>query len=179
MSTSFFELHPLFKDYNEKVIVSQKDRLPTDLITFLEGLNISSYRNGFFTFVNNDAFTHLLGYWDIAPEDSYIFMKTAFGMLLLYRDNEYQLLDPINNEIVAICGEEDLDFLINVILCDKVALDNTFLFKYFEQAIERIDPPELDECFAFIPAIRLGGGLNSQNIKLEKLNEQLLILSQI
>lgn len=153
--------------------------MPADLMELLKGMTVSSYRNGFLTFLPPEDFQDIFAYWNLPTFSCYPFLKSAFGMIIFLHDGQYKLLDPIANEIILLAESGDLDFLLNFMLCDRTGLENTFHIHLYEQVFPIIEAPEPDECFAFLPAVRLGGILDASNIQKTKLKPQLAILSQL
>ena len=66
-----------------------------------------------------------------------------------------------------------------VLLCDRQALENSFFIDLYEQVSERLGVPQLDEIYAFIPAIGLGGGRSVSHIQKVRMDEEMLILSRL
>lgn len=179
MNNKFINCHSIYKNYQQQIAVDNYDWLPLDLIQFLENKNVASYSNGFFTLVANADYNDIFEYWNLPVNECFLFIKSAFGMFIFYSEKQYWLLDPIANEIIPLGGESDLNFITDTVLCDRIALESTFLINIYEEAIQHLLPPELDECFAFVPAVKLGGSLNATHVKTVKLKEELYILSQL
>lgn len=178
MGDTFFKYHELFKDYKVPISTEGFD-LPSSLRNILAERNVSSYSNGFFTLVNNSEIGFVFSLFSIPGQTAFPILKTAFGMVIFVDEDEYKLIDPLNNEVIPLGGKDDADFLFNTLLCDRIILENTFLIRTYEAVVGSIGPPEISECYAFYPAIGLGGGLHPENIRICDMETELTILSQL
>jgi hypothetical protein len=103
----------------------------------------------------------------------------AFGHLVFYHDEQYKLLDPVFNNIDSLGEKDELDFVMDIALCDRPALENTFMIDVYEQAFPDLGAPKLDEIYAFVPALGLGGDRLATNVKRSLMAVEMNILSQL
>jgi hypothetical protein len=157
-------------------IVAPAD-VPENLKAMLEQVGASAYANGFFRFVAPPAFDHYLELANIDPPAGHVFLKCAFGPLVFYHHGQYEVLNPIFNEVDKF--GEDLDFVMDIMLCDRPALESAFMLDIYEQAFPRIGPPDLDEMYAFVPALKLGGFRDAANVRRSKMDVEMQILLQL
>jgi hypothetical protein len=178
MENNFFEYHKLFKNYGMRISIDGFD-LPSALIDILRKNNVSSYSDGFFTFIDKSDVGYVFDLWSIPNQTAFPILKTGFGMVLFVDEYEYKLIDPIYNEVIPLGSKDDVEFLFNTLLCDRMILESTFLIDIYEAVFNKIGPPEINECYAFYPAIGLGGGLNTDSIRICNMEAELAILSQL
>ncbi|MBK9017395.1 MAG: hypothetical protein IPM82_26945 [Saprospiraceae bacterium] len=126
----------MYKDYKIPLAINGAT-LPLALVKILNGHNVASYSNGFFSFINKSDVDFAFDLWSIPAQNTFPILKTAFGMIVFYETNELKLLDPIYNEIVILGTENDVDFLFNTVLCDRIILENTFLMGIYEAVIPK------------------------------------------
>jgi hypothetical protein len=153
--------------------------LPADLIALLTQVGASSYANGFFRFVAPESMRDYCALFNLKPEECYPFLKLAFGHLVFYHDEQYKLLDPVFNNIDSLGEKDELDFVMDIALCDRPALENTFMIDVYEQAFPDLGAPKLDEIYAFVPALGLGGDRLATNVKRSLMAVEMNILSQL
>jgi hypothetical protein len=153
--------------------------IPKELESLIVYACCNTYANGFFRFVQPYLFRNYLSLWSLDANKCIPFVKSAFGHLIFYHEQQYKLLNPIYNCIDKIGKMGDLDFVINILLCDREGLENSFLIDIYEQAFERLGAPKSDEIYGFIPAIRLGGTRSASNLKKMPMKNEMMILSQI
>lgn len=152
---------------------------PEDLRQLLVRANGSSYANGFFKFINAHAFRHYLQMWNIDADPCLPFIKCAFGHLVFFQQNEYKVLNPVFNSIDQLGNADELAFVMDILLCDRIGLENSFFIDIYEKTFPKLSAPKDDEMYAFVPALGLGGSREVANVQKVKMNEQMLILSQL
>ena len=89
------------------------------------------------------------------------------------------MLDPVHNCIDSLGGKDELDFVLDILLCDREGLINSFFIDAYEQSFGRLGAPQSDEVYAFVPALGLGGSRNPANVHKVKMEPQMMILAQI
>jgi hypothetical protein len=151
--------------------------LPADLKAMLEQVGASTYANGFFGFVPPPTFDQYLELAGIDPAAGHVFLKCGFGHLVFVHEDQYKVLNPIFNEVDEL--GEDLDFVMDIMLCDRPALENSFMLDVYEQAVPRLGAPDLDEIYAFVPALKLGGARSAANVRRSKMPVEMQILLQL
>jgi hypothetical protein len=65
------------------------------------------------------------------------------------------------------------------LLVDKDMLKDNFLMDFYLKTVNKLGAPNLDECYAFVPALGMGGDKDIKNIQRVPYKEQLIILSQL
>lgn len=174
----FFQTYPLFEEDPTKT-VEPGAQLPAELTALLDQVNSNSYANGFFKFVAPQEFRHYGALWNLNPDDCFPFLKTAFGHLILLHERQYKAINPVHNDIDLLGAQDELDFVMDVLLCDRSSLEGSFFIDIYEQVFAQLGAPKVDEIYAFIPALGLGGSRAAENVQKVSMEQQMLILSQI
>jgi hypothetical protein len=162
-----------------KMSLGEYADVPEQLKTMLLEANGSSYANGFFRFVSPVVFNDFLSLWKLDPSECFTFIKCAFGHLIFYHRREYKLLDPLFNRVEVLGGQEKLGFVMDIVLCDRPALENSFAIDIYEQVFPRIGAPGIDEIYAFVPSLGLGGSRNASHVQKRQMAVEMPILSQL
>jgi hypothetical protein len=153
--------------------------VPTEVHALLEQVGTNAYANGFFTFAAPPSFDHYLELANIDPAEGSVFLKCAFGHLVFYHQQRYKVLNPLVNEIDTLGEAGELDFVMNIMLCDRPAMENSFMLDVYEQSFPRLGAPNLDEICAFVPPLKLGGPRDSVNVRKTKMDVEMQILLQL
>jgi len=157
----------------------RRDGVPDELQGALEEVGTSSYANGFFRFVAPRTFDHYLELVHIAPTESHVFLKCGFGHLVFVHQQQYKVLNPIFNEVDVLAEAGELDFVMDIMLCDRPAMESSFMLDVYEQAFSTLGHPDLDEIYAFVPALKLGGPRDAANVRRSKMAVEMQILLQL
>jgi hypothetical protein len=172
---TFLSTHRLFKSGPPAAGVPGE--LPPELKELLNLVGTSTYADGFFTFVAPPTFDRFLGLAGIAQPGAHVFLKCGFGQLLFWHQQQYKVLHPVFNEVDEL--GEDLDFVMDTVLCDRPGMENSFMLDVFEQSFPRLGPPTLDEIYSFVPALKLGGPRDAANVRRSRMDVELPILLQL
>ena len=175
----FFATHPLFEKGPPDPALGSYVGMPDDLGQTLKQVGTSTYANGLFRFVAPAQFRSYLALFKLDPGDCLPFLKSAFGHLLFLHLKQYKLLDPIVNSIDDLGEPLDLRFPMNMLLSDRGILESTFLIDVYEQVYPSLGPPTVDEIYAFVPAIRLGGSPEAEHVQKVSMATEMLLLSQL
>ncbi len=174
---NFIATHKLHEP-GEPISIGGAD-VPENLKALLNQVGTSSYAKGFFRFVTPESMRQYVALFNLNAEECYPFLKGAFGHLLFYQSDEFKVLDPVFNTVDSLGGKDDLDFILNIALSDRDALESTFMIDIFEQAYPRLGAPALDEIYAFVPALGLGGNRDAANVRKSNMLVEMNILSQL
>lgn len=175
---NFFQTYSLFEADPTKT-VEPGTQLPAELTALLDQVNSNSYANGFLKFVSAPDFRHYGALWNLNPDDCFPFLKSAFGHLILFHERQYKAINPVYNDIDLLGEQDELDFVLDILLCDRSSLEGSFFIDIYEQVVTRLGPPTVDEIYAFVPALGLGGPRSADNVQKVRMEPQMLILSQI
>lgn len=175
----FSSTHKLYHRESTSLSTEPDSRMPAELSNLLAQEYAASYAEGFFRFIAPEYFRHYFAMWNLNPAHCMPFIKCAFGHLVFYHEEQYKVLNPVDNCIDVLGEKNGLNFVMDIMLCDRQALENSFFIDLYEEVSERLGVPQLDEIYAFIPAIGLGGGRSASHIQKVRMDEQMLILSRL
>ncbi len=163
---------------DEAKISKYKNSFPPDLIEFWIEEGWCSFENGLFWIDNPANYTDILHTWLGDKGNAAIgFGHSAFGHLLLWYKGRVHLLNPHFGTLSPYSSILQIFFNIN--LCDEDFLKNIFYSEIFLLVQQRLGSPSSDECYAFLPALALGGNVTSERVELVKFKEHSLFLAQL
>lgn len=174
---TFLKIHPLDTGSTVEMPLTKIPSIDNDLQSFLGFSKRSSFSNGFLRTLDPDDLLDLFPIWKWANKNCLIFMRTAFGGLFYKKKLTYFFFDPLVGERINLTS--DLSFVLNIALCDEKSLNSTFMLNIYKKGIELKGVPKEDECFAFVPTLKLGGKKTVENLEIVQLKEHLYLLSQI
>lgn len=165
------------KAVKEKILF-YKDKLPASLIELWEDEGWCGYAKGFIWVVDPPDYTDIINEWlKIPSKIFYVFARSAFGDMFLWCNNEAYYLNVHHDKIKRIT--DDIEIVFNSVLCDSVVLERLLLMKLYQDALPRLGQPKYDECYAFVPALALGGPGTADSLQKVKLHEHLGLLAQL
>jgi hypothetical protein len=175
----FLSTHMLYEQGRTTTVTETETGIPDDLAEMLVQTDGNSYAGGFFKFIVPDAFRHYVAMWNLDPAECIPFLKCAFGHVIFYHQEQYKTLNPVYNCIDVLGEGNELDFVMDVMLCDRQGLEHSFCIDLYEQLSETLGVPNLDEMYAFIPAIGLGGSRSAEHVHKVNMNKEMTILSRL
>lgn len=152
--------------------------VPGFLLDIWENSGICSFGNGFIWTVNPDDYTDILPKLGEQYKNAVAVLRTGLGTVFFKQGDEYLFFDPVYLDVSSL-QNVPLEIIMNYTIGDKRPANELFYQKLYEKALKRLGPPAFDECFAFVPAIALGGEMNEENLQKMKLREQLILLTQL
>ena len=154
-----------------------KATLPAALINEWREDGWCGFAEGLIWIVNPSELTDVLADW-LEPGDTAVAIaRTAFGDLILWNQDGACYLDVIHARIFSLT--DDPEILFDYILCRDDYLNKVIDQKLYRKALQKLGVPNYDECYAFEPAIALGGPGTVATLAKRKLREYLAILAQI
>jgi hypothetical protein len=176
---TFLQTHELFEAHDPPAPSEVPGNIPNQLGELLRKRGANAYADGFFRFVLPQVFGPYFELVHLEPSECFSFLKCGFGQLLFYHQQQYKTLDPVFNTVDVIGDAEELDFVMDIALCDRAALESAFMIDVYEEAFPRLGAPDVDEMYAFVPALRLGGGRSAANVHKSKMAVQMPMLLQL
>jgi hypothetical protein len=173
----------LLKHYNTlqtvdiETIKKYESILPEFLINEWKERGFSSYLNGLLITTNPEDYYEIMKGWASEPENCHVVMRTAFGSLYYFKEDEYHYISVIHN--LSSNLKKRLDFIIKYILNNKESQKNILHKDIYDKVYKRLGAPNYNEVYAFVPAIAIGGDYNPDNVKKVKLKEHLAFLQQL
>lgn len=166
-----------FRSLSPEELADTKEHFPEDLFLFLEEEGYCSYGDGFFHFVNPADYQDVLSEWTKVPEGYLVFCRTGMGDLILWGEERVHIMH-VHSGYFSNISEDMFDFF-KFSLGDVQYVENTLFKKQFDQAKKKLGPLDQDECYAFVPALAMGGNEDSKNLHKMKIKESLNLLSQL
>jgi|SRR5271165_5695213 len=152
-------------------------RFSEDFVALWRADGWCSYGNGLFWTVDPDEVTPLIADWSNLPDGSRVFARDAFANLFLLVGDEVQRLDVHRDvlDLVSLTTE----FFFDMKIFNPQFVTDFLEGKHFRAARRRLGDLALGECYAFVPALALGGSGDASSLKKVRFLEHLAILAQI
>ena len=166
-----------FRKLTAQELAWTQAHFPEDLHAFLEEDGYCSYGNGFFHFVNPADYTALLSEWKMVPEGHLVFCRTGVGDLITWDQNSVHILH-VNQGTFSEISNDMFDFF-KFSLGDERYVQKTLFKEQFDAASNRLGALNADECYAFVPALPLGGDEDAANLQKMPIAESLRLLNQL
>jgi hypothetical protein len=162
---------------SEPELAAYQGKLPNDLLELWKQSGWCSYGDGLLWTINPADYSEILGAWPDVTEGAHAFVRTAFGSIVFWDGELARFLDVLSGDVSTLFPTMDFNF--NGALSDDKYLNAVVRQKLFKEALPRLGPPAVDECYAFVPALPLGGTESSASLQKVKLREHLHILAQL
>jgi hypothetical protein len=163
---------------SEETIQRYQGILPDGLLDHWRTMGWCGYGKGLIWVVNPDDFRDTLKEWlGPAAEGAHAVARTAFGNIAYVNDEGTYYIDVHLNMILKQVKNVEAFFWLT--LCDNDFLNNVLDRKRFQQALSRLGVLEPDECYAYAPALALGGPGTAETLIKVKMMEHLSILAQL
>lgn len=181
MYEKFLEIFPASPETKLQIEVQARDyenSLPSDILEFWKEVGFGDQMEGYLKVVNPKEYEDFLEDSFDDPDHSAIaFAITAFGDILVWDVDCIKQLNYRRGQ-VRVAGTKFTTF-VNHRLTKWENISFSMDGGQYKEAAELYGPPAFDECFAYVPALALGGSEKIENIKKVKLREHLLLLSSI
>ena len=105
-----------------------------------------------------------------------VFLRTAFGHLYFWQNGAVHSLDVHGGSVSEVTKRIHRIFTL---LCDKEVAEKMVRASLYQEAVKRLGPPTRDECYAFEPALALGGPGTADTLRRVAIREHLGILAQL
>ena len=152
--------------------------LPGALIEHWREMGWCGYGQGLLWVLNPDDLRDPIAEWlGPASERSHAIVRTGLGDVIFWSDKGASYLD-VNDNVIFEMGD-DIEGIFRFSLCDDDYLENAVSRKVFRQGLRRLGVLEPDECYAFTPALVLGGPGTAETLERVKVREHLSILAQL
>lgn len=167
---------PVPKETREKYV----GVLPQGIFDFWDAYGLCSIADGLLWAVDPMTYDDVVRRW--VPADEYApvaAFRTSFGSLIFWNAKlgGFEFLNVPRGEVRALVSRVDL--LVNRYFTDPTILERDYLQRMHQQALERLGPIGRDECYAFEPALALGGDMSADNLTIAKVLPHLDLLAQV
>jgi hypothetical protein len=160
------------------VLARYRSRVPEKLISVWVRHGWCGYNNGLIWVVNPDSMMDLLEDWieDVVNPPVPI-ARTAFADLFLWGQDGAHFLNVHFGRITRVSNS--LEQFFNEFLCDEKNINGILRFKLFEEVFSRLGTLAATECYAFVPALALGGSASPETVQKVSMREHLGLLAEI
>jgi hypothetical protein len=158
-------------------VAAYAGKLPDELLAEWTETGWCAYAGGLLWTVNPDEYKDILKEWLDDATNVYAFIRTAFGSIIYWDGEAAHYLDVLFGDVSLLFHNMELNF--NGVLCDDQYLDDVIRRQLFVAALPRLGAPARDECYAFQPALALGGDESADNLQRVKLRQNLALLAQL
>ncbi len=167
------------KEKYKGIFVNKKNE--SDLVSELwEKHGFASYRSGLVSLVNPDEYNAIARKFPNIPENTLVFAKSCVGGLFALSELN------VGRSIIYINVHKGTRNIVGThmnITLMEMAGDSFWKKECYGKielkVLEKYGPLAYDECYAFIPALALGGKESIANIQKVKVKEHLELLSQL
>jgi hypothetical protein len=179
MFEKFINSHPDFKVVerpSSSLLELYRDLLPTDLLVFWEEYGFGTFMNGYLKMVNPESYQGFMtSSYSVFQEPATVFAATAMGDLLIW---EKTWVKQINYRKGKGANQgRRITQLFDLYLSSWPNTESALDAKQFLPALETLGECAFDECYAYVPALALGGAEKVENLQKVKLREHMMILS--
>ena len=151
--------------------------LPPQLIEKWRETGFCSYGKGLLWLVDPAQFADVIEDWiEVSDPKPVVFLRTAFAHLYYWQNGAVFSLDVHHGSLSEVTKRIERIFTL---VCDPEIKEKMVRASLFEQALPKLGPLGRDECYAFEPAIALGGPGTVDTLRKLKIREHLGILAQI
>ena len=162
---------------SEQVIREYEGVLPAELLQHWREAGWCSYGKGLLWIVDPGQFEGVLQNWlDFESGRPLVFLRTAFAHLYLWHDGYVYSLDVQRGSLSRVTKDIKRIFAL---LVDPEIQERILRVNLYQQALARLGPPNRDECYAFEPALALGGTGTVETLRRVQIREHLAILAQV
>lgn len=162
---------------SEETIARYAEHVPGGVVEQWRSQGAGIVGDGFFRVVDPErAATRLEGVIAL-PEASTVLLTTALGDLIVHVNGLYLVVKSRFGAIDLIEGRSFADLV--ALIEDPRQRDVAWEWQPYPAARERDGVPELEQCFAFVPLLALGGPNTADNLQLGGLYEHLAVIAQV
>ncbi|MEI2612362.1 MAG: T6SS immunity protein Tdi1 domain-containing protein [Candidatus Promineifilaceae bacterium] len=163
---------------SDRDIQKYEDTLPASYLTFWQKNGSCGYAKGLIWVIHpSDLLGEMREFLGKEYKKAIPFARTVFGDIFFWEDTIVHHLDVQNGNILS--GMHSIDAFWGGMLVDKEYLNDVLKQKVFRLALLKLGEPNYDECYAFVPALALGGSDNPETLQRIKLKEYLGILANL
>ncbi len=153
-------------------------RLPAAVIAEWRRSGLCAWGEGLLRLTHPDQLAGIPQEWlDPKPKEGLVFLRTAFADLYFWDEGAVFSLDVHYGRVSQVTSDVELFF--DAVLCDERVQERSLRRPIYREALKRLGPPADDECYAFVPALALGGTETAESVQRVKLREHLDILRQV
>lgn len=161
----------------DEAIRAYERLLPPELIDHWREVGWCSYAKGLLWFVNPQQFEGVLEDWiDFESGGFLVFLRSAFAHLYIWHEGYVYSLDVQHGSLSQVTKNMNLFFTL---LCDPEIRARILRTDLHSKALLRLGVLNRDECYAFEPALALGGPGTIDTVRRVRMREHLGLLAQM
>lgn len=149
--------------------------LDPDLVELFQTDGWCSYGDGLLLTQPPRLLAQQAGRW-LNSAEVFPLARSAWGHLITWDGEQSQLID-VQTGSQRVLGV-DIVTVFDVILGSKL-LDRDLRTSLYKKVRRRLGAPEVDECYAFVPPLALGGGGEAESVNIVKFAPHLDLLYQV
>ncbi|MGC6767862.1 T6SS immunity protein Tdi1 domain-containing protein [Enterococcus sp. LJL51] len=175
-------MNQLFDDFiieqkvNKELIKMYQGRIPEEMLLLWKEYGFGTFLNGFMKSVNPDNFKELLVEGSQRFHDGIVLFATAMGDLIIWEGSFVRILRFRYGKTDTVISGFKFFFED---LSDKDFRAEVLKWSPYLCAIEMHVKPKFDECFGYVPLLGLGGAEHVNNLKVVKLREHLMLITEL
>lgn len=151
--------------------------LPKEILDHWQQVGWCAYGEGLIWFVNPQQFEGIMEDWlQFESGRALVFLRSAFAHLYVWHEGYVYSLDVQTGSLSQVTEDIKLFFSI---LCSEKLQAKILRLPLYQEVMKRLGAPARDECYAFVPALSLGGPGTAESAQRVKIREHLGILAQI
>ena len=162
---------------NKSVIDEFAGKVPQELLDIWSERGFCTMLDGYLRVIDPREYKDLLDETYFRGSISIPIFTTAFGDIITFEKNKYIGIVRYNKHDFNILAADFELFLM--FLKDEYFLKSKFHIDNYKCAKEKLGIPKNDECFGYFPALCAGGAEKTENIKIVKIKEHILFLTQL
>jgi len=151
------------------------------VVSIWENHGLSSYKNGLFSIVNPIDYQDIIRKFPNASNSAIVFAKSCVGGLFVFE--RLNIGDSILYYNVHYGNRKVISTSFEIFFEWEIGADNFWKEECYGKielkVNQKLDAPAYDECYAFFPALALGGNENISNMEKVKVIEHLNFLAQL
>jgi hypothetical protein len=175
----FAAIHGLHRTRSPGAAYVMPQGAPPQLATLLTTMGGKRYAEGFWNFAPARTLAPHLSPWGLAADSCVPFLKAAFGHIVFVQGGLCKVVNPVFNAVDVLGEVADLGFVLDVLLCDRPALESSFLIDLYEATWATLGEPDDDEIYALVPALGLGGPREASHVQRRPMGPEMQLLSQL
>lgn len=151
--------------------------VPAELVALWKEHGLAGYGGGVFWTVDPRDFAALAKKWRRIPDSAIVVGRDAFANLYLMEDTGIWQLNTHHDEHDMVAAH--LEMFFQICVADERFRKGYMWEDLFREAQTEHGPLTEDQCYAFFPALALGGSGDAASLRRVGLHEQLEILEQL
>lgn len=166
------------KKADKEIILRYEEKLPQSLIEQWKEEGWCGYAQGLLWIINPLDLEDILEDWiEVSSDIPIVFARTAFADLFFWGQDGVHFLNVHYSRVTRISN--DINSFFDSFLCEDKNLKKVLRQDIYQEALQRLRTPEPDECYAFVPALALGGSGTSDTLEKVKLREHIGFLAEL